>query len=393
MGDTPETEHNEFAGAPILGGNTDIGFQLGVAATLTRASPRYLPYRWKIDGLLSASIKDGPRGTEVVQQSHDIRIDVPRAVSGKVRIMPALFFERTVNAGYFGIGNAARTITHPDGSLGSRYQYVHREIRARVNFRTPLGGPLSVMYGLTLRNVSPSAYADSKLDIDSRRVDERGKPYILGLEALNHAIVSGGLVYDTRDNEITPHTGSFDQFALRLGAATPTRAGVYNGGASVVLRRYYPLGGPFVFAARGLVDAMVGGVAFYDLSQGGAFIPLDLPGGPQGVRGVPNGRYSGLLKFVANVELRVTHLRFRLFGDDFRVGNNIFVDTGRVFARYGPDERDGKGLGLKYGVGAGLFVVWGTAAVFRVEFAYSPDAVAANPNFPIGIYAADGQMF
>ena len=64
-----------------------------------------------------------------------------------------------------------------------------------------------------------------------------------------------------------------------------------------------------------------------------------------------------------------------------------------MFADYGPDPRDGKGLGLKYGVGAGVFVVWGTAAVFRVEFAYSPDAVSVNPNFPLGIYAADGQMF
>ncbi len=99
------------------------------------------------------------------------------------------------------------------------------------------------------------------------------------------------------------------------------------------------------------------------------------------------------MKAVANIELRVTHLRFRLFGDEFRVGNNIFVDSGRVFAEYKIDPRDGKGLGLKYGVGAGVFVVWGTAAVFRVEFAYSPDAVSVNPGFPIGIYAADGQMF
>ena len=42
---------------------------------------------------------------------------------------------------------------------------------------------------------------------------------------------------------------------------------------------------------------------------------------------------------------------------------------------------------------AGVFVVWGTAAVFRVEFAYSPDAVSVNPSFPIGVYAADSQMF
>jgi len=393
VGDKPQTEHNEFAGAPILGGNTDIGFQIGVAATFTRVSPRYVPYRWKIDGLISASVKDGPRGTEVVQQSHDMRLDIPRALHGKLRIMPGIFFERTVNAGYFGIGNATRTIANPDGSLGSRYQYVHREIRARVNLRQTLAGPFSLMYGLALRNVSPSTYAGSKLDLDSRRVDKDGDPYVRGLEALNIGILSGGLIYDTRDNEITPHRGSFDQYGLRVGGATPTRAGVYFGGANVILRRYVPLGGPFVLAGRIFVDAMAGEVPFYDLSQGGAFIPIDLPGGAQGVRGVPNGRYSGLVKAVANVEVRVTHVRFRLFGDDFRVGNNIFFDTGRVFTKYGPDPRDGKGLGLKYGVGVGFFVVWGTAAVFRVEFAYSPDAAAANPNFPIGIYAADGQMF
>lgn len=392
-GEKPETERNELAGAPILGGNTDIGFQIGLAATFTRVSPAYIPYRWKLDGLLSASVKDGPRGTEVVQQSHDIRLDIPRALGGRVRIMPGIFFERTVNAGYFGIGNAAPTIAKPDGSFGSRYQYTHREIRARVNLRTPLSGPLSVMYGIALRNVLPSTYDESKLELDARRANPDGSPYVRGLRGLNHVILSGGLIYDTRDNEITPHNGSFDQYALRVGGATPTSEGVYYGGLNVILRRYVPLGGPFVFAARGLVDAMAGQVAFYDLSQGGAFIPVDLPGGPQGVRGVPNGRYQGLVKVVANAELRATHLKFKLFGDDFRLGNNVFFDTGRVFARYGADDRDGKGLGLKYGVGGGVFVVWGTAAVFRVEVAYSPDAIAANPNFPIGIYAADGLMF
>jgi hypothetical protein len=394
IGEPPVTEHTERAGAPIIGGNTDIGFQIGLAATITRVSPNYSPFRWKIDGLLSMSTKDGPRGTEVVQQAHDLRIDIPRALYGKVRIMPALFFERTVNAGYFGIGNAAPTIANPDGSFGSRYQYIHREIRARVHLRAPLPWEgFSYMYGLTMRNVNPQTYAGSKLDLDSRRTDSDGGPYVRGIGSLNHAILSGGVLYDTRDNEETPWKGSFDQYALRLGGATPTRAGVYYGGLNVILRRYVPITRNLVFAARGLVDAMAGEVAFYDLSQGGAFIPIDLPGGAAGVRGVPNGRYQGLVKVVGNVELRLTHLRFRLFGDDFRIGNNIFFDTGRVFARYGPDKRDGTGLGLKYGVGVGFFVVWGTAAVFRVEFAYSPDAIAANPNFPIGVYAADGQMF
>ncbi len=396
-----EIEHSEVAGAPIVGGNTDIGFQMGLAGTLTRVAPFYRPYRWKIDGLISASVKGGPRGTEVVQQSHDIRIDVPRALSGRLRIMPAVFYERTVNAGYFGIGNAAPAVPNKDGIFGNRYQYVHQEVRARVNLRSQLDGPYSIMYGLTLRHVSPEAYPGSKLDLDSRLLErgadpltaKDGDPLIRGLNPLGHSVVSGGLIYDTRDNEITPNRGAFDQYAMRAGVALPFREDVRYLGVNWILRRYIPIWGPFVFAGRIFADAQFGNVAFYDLSQGGAFVPLEMPGGPQGIRGVPNGRYQGLAKLVGNVELRVTHWRFRLFGDEFRIGNNIFFDTGRVFASYSADSRDGKGLGLKYGVGGGLFVVWGAAAVFRIELAYSPDASTANPGFPFGIYAADGQMF
>ena len=132
-----------------------------------------------------------------------------------------------------------------------------------------------------------------------------------------------------------------------------------------MFRWYAKVGGPVTFAGRLIVDLMAGNVPFYDLSQGGAFIPIDLPGGAGGVRGVPNGRYQGLIKAVANVELRFTHLRFRLFGDDFRIGNNIFFDTGRVFSKFGPDPRDGTGLGLKYGVGAGA--LWWTWAAPHVQ--------------------------
>lgn len=150
----------------------------------------------------------------------------------------------------------------------------------------------------------------------------------------------------------------------------------------------------FVFAGRVFVDAMAGHVPFYDLSQGGAFDPNDMPGGAQGIRGVPNGRYAGLLKVVANAELRRIHGSFKLFGSRFQVGTTAFLDTGRVWNDYSFDDvRDGKGLGLKYGVGGGPFLVWDTAAVFRIDVAYSPDASAANPGFPVGIYVQGGLMF
>ena len=33
------------------------------------------------------------------------------------------------------------------------------------------------------------------------------------------------------------------------------------------------------------------------------------------------------------------------------------------------------------------------AAIFRIDAAYSPDAQAENPSFPVGLYVADGTMF
>lgn len=389
-----DREEDEFAGFPVIGGSTDIGVQFGGAATITRLGNGYRPYRWKLDALLSASVKGGPDGTEFVQQSHDIRLDVPYALNGKARIQPAVFFDKTINSGYFGLGNASQATTDANGEVGRRYQFRHQEFRARINVRSPITNTVSFAYGLQLRYLNPTAYPDSKLAIDAKTVTGDNKPLLYGLQPLDIGIFSFGLIYDTRDDEIFPSSGAYDLLGLRIAGATPTSSDVYWGGFNFLLRRYTRIGGPFVLAARVFGDFMAGHVPFYDLSQGGAFIAVDLPGGPQGIRGVPNGRYSGLVKIVGNVELRGWLLDFKIFGEKFKVGPDAFVDAGRIWLDYTfNDPRDGKGLGLKYGIGGGVHVLWGTAALFRVELAYSPDAAAANPGFPIGIYVADSVMF
>ena len=63
-----------------------------------------------------------------------------------------------------------------------------------------------------------------------------------------------------------------------------------------------------------------------------------------------------------------------------------------MWAGYGSHQNDGKGPGLKFGTGAGLYFQW-NETLFRVEFAYSPDARSANPSFPFGLYVDDRQMF
>lgn len=394
-------EHTEYAGFPLVAGSTDIGVQAGAAGSATRTGGPWRslpggipPYRWKLDLLGAASAKGGPNGLEIVQQNYDVGLDVPRALGGKAFVMPEIIYERTINSGYFGLGNQSVVVHDENGQVGRRYQFEQQELRARVNVRSPLGGPFAVMVGLQLRYVHPTAYANSKLAIDAASREPDGSPVIRGLEPLDIGVLNGGLIYDTRDNAIAPNRGAFDLVALRFAEATPTSSDVRWAGANVVVRRYARLGGPFVLATRVIGDFMVGNVPFYDLSQGGAFVPTDLPGGAQGIRGVPYGRYSGLIKLVGNVEVRSFFASFHLFGDRFRVGDVVFFDTGRIWTDYTfSDARDGKQIGLKFGAGGGLFLLWGTAAMFRVEVAYSPDASAANPGFPVGIYVADGLMF
>jgi hypothetical protein len=127
-------------------------------------------------------VKGGPRGTEIVQQSYDMRLDIPGGASGKARLQPGVFYDRTVNAGYFGLGNASKVVTDPQGQVGSRYQYTHQELRTRLNIRSPIGGPFSAQYGWQLRYVNPLAYAESRLAIDATTRLSDGRPLVRGLE-------------------------------------------------------------------------------------------------------------------------------------------------------------------------------------------------------------------
>lgn len=383
--DTVEPRRFELAGFPILGGSTDIGVQLGGVATLTRFYDDVKPYLWNVDLLLSASLKSEQGKLRVAQQSHLLRLDAPDLFSGRLRIDVFGSFQRTINAGYYGLGNATTATPAPgETEIGRRYHYLHQEGRVRAIARIHTGTPVDIAFGGTLRYVAPEVYAASKLADDA--------PLLLGLDPDAFASGAVGIMIDTRDTEFVTTRGIFYQ--LGFGATAGSGDARSYGNTSAVLSHYAPLGGPFVFANRVVASFELGNVPFYDLAQGGTFEPQYLLGSESGVRGVPQGRYAGLIKVITNTELRTVLPRFRLFGQRLRPGTTVFADAGRVWADYRFDpSRDGTKLRLKYGLGGGVFLQWGEAAIFRLEVAYSPDAVAENPGFPVGIYVSDGLMF
>lgn len=378
----------ELAGFPIVGGNSDIGLQFGGAVTYTRFYDGAYPYLWNIDLLLSASVKDDANGFRMVQQSHVLRLDAPDLLDGRLRLDTRGSFQRTINEGYYGVGDASTAVLPPGQTdPGRRFQYLQQEGRIRSIARVHNGTPFDLALGGNLRLETPDAYPGSKL------ADDIASGAIVGGQPTLLATLSAGTIVDTRDSEFITRRGIFYQ--IGVSGTVGTAEQVAYGEAAAVLSHYAPLGGPFIFASRFVGSFQFGRVPFYDLLQGGVFEPQYLFGGETGIRGVPNGRYAGRVKIVTNTEIRATPFpRFTLLGQRFLIGTTTFFDAGRVWEDYAVISRsDGAGLGLKYGVGGGLFLQWGEAAIFRVEAAYSPDAVAENPGFPIGIYVSDGLMF
>jgi outer membrane protein assembly factor BamA len=252
--------------------------------------------------------------------------------------------------------------------------------------------PLDVALGTNIRYEAPSAYDGTKLseDVSGPPVQASG---VLGSSSMLLASASAGVMIDTRDSEFVTTRGIFYQ--LGVGATWGSAEDVGYGEVAAVVAHYAPLFGPFIFASRVVASFQFGRVPFYDLAQGGVFEPQYLLGGETGVRGVPNGRYAGKVKTVTNTEIRALPFpRFTVLKQRIRIGLSAFVDAGRVWSDYTVvTSADGTSLNLKYGLGMGAFLQWGEAAIFRVEAAYSPDAVSENPGFPLGIYVSDGVMF
>jgi hypothetical protein len=386
----------ELAGFPIVGGNSDIGFQFGAAATYTRFYDTARPYLWNADLLLSASLKDDQNGFRMVQQSHVLRLDLPDLWSHRLRIDTRASFQRTINAGYYGLGNATTTDLPPgQTNTGRTFQYTQEEGRVRAIARLHTESLFDVALGMNLRYEAPETYDNSRLsqDLVARDPTQPSVPLLPGGSSMALAGIAAGFIIDTRDSEFITRSGFFYQAGVGATIGSTDETGY--GEAAIVLAHYAPLGGPFSFANRFVGSFQFGRVPFYDLQQGGVFEPQYLVGGENGVRGVPFGRYAGRAKIVTNNEIRATPFpHFHLLDQRLLIGMTAFFDAGRVWSDYAViSQADGNRLGLKFGIGGGLFLQWGEAAIFRMEAAYSPDAVSENPGFPLGLYVSDGLMF
>ncbi|HEX4601709.1 MAG TPA: BamA/TamA family outer membrane protein [Gemmatimonadales bacterium] len=224
--------------------------------------------------------------------------------------------------GYYGLGNATQYA--PDSVAGGR-PYFYKVSRARRAARATLErrafGPVRLLAGVTLAHTDfralpgPSVFAR---DLAAGTVDPSTVPF-------SDQVVRAGVVLDTRDHEVDPHTGVLAEllFASGTGYTRTTAA------ASVQVHPVKKL----ILAGR-LAAERMGGTPPLAAEQEmeSSERPFGAVGGYHSLRGYYDGRFVGPGKLLGGLEARYavvwapSVLELKLVA---------FYDAGRVF---GPGE-------------------------------------------------------
>jgi hypothetical protein len=387
------TPHSEFAGFPILSGNSDFGIRFGAVGSLARFGGGVKPYRWRATLAALAAVKPDEGLTLYAVRAI---VDVPGLYDGKLRLSPYVYAYRTTILPYFGIGNATSGTVPPvvAGDPNRYFQSIINEASVRLPARIHLDLPFDIMTLVVYRFDDPSTYPGSKLEQDTTPPAPGEKPVALGLRKLSLVTLGGGIIIDTRDNEFFPFRGHVHQIAAKFIEGIPFDADIRYGQVSTSFVWFFPLRENVVYATRALVDLQFGNVPYYDLMRGGPFRDTYLIGGSAGIRGIPVARYIGPIKVVANQEVRSMWWHPRILGQDFHFGAGAFFDFGRVWANYKFNgAEDGPFPGLRWGTGLAGYLAWGHAAIFRVDIAYSPSRAQLTNGFPVAYYFEDSLAF
>lgn len=357
----------ELGVVPGIALDSALGLGLANLVNLARFTPDYGPYAWRLTALAQVFLARNEAGKIAPTfQLYRAQYDAPR-FWGPLRLSADLSVSRLINSGYYGLGNASPDVN--PGQSAQYFEYDRITPSARAIARMPTSNDFEVFGGGTLAWNWVNPFPGSLLAL------ENDVSPVLGAQRHGQAEVLAGLLYEDRDNEISPSRGRFHEVSGRIGRLTKA-PGVY-GGFNLTLRQFVPLWGPrLVLAARVMADLLFGHVPLYELARFSGLQAGAGPAGPLAIRGPRAQRYHGKIKVLANIELRAQVLRFPLFGLPTTVGLVAFADTGRVWAEWKTrPDLDGTGLGLKYAVGGGFRYQWGSAFVVRGDLGWSPDGV------------------
>ncbi len=374
---------------PALAASTDLGVLLGAVGSLAWFDDVHYPYRARLEALVLVSIRRGSDGRVVSPyQEAYAQLVMPDLAAGRLRLTLRIGYQRYGTAPYFGLGNASPS---PDLALADTYyQYDRTTPNAIADVQLLIFAGLKLILGVRYQHNWITAYEPSKLTEDVATGDPVVRELLRGSGIYDSGVYGvgqsyTGLLYDHRDNEFVPRYGGLYEVSTRISPGPLFGTSFLYGAVLVHLRKYQSIYRDYVvLCGRLFTELLLGDPPFYELGQ----YESGSIGGANAIRGVPNLRYYGKAKLLASLEVRSMFASFRLFKQEFRLGAVLFFDSGRIWTDYRPlPALDGTGVGLKWGIGTGVRLLWGQTFMVRADLAWSPDSL------PIGFYFAAGQAF
>ncbi|MBK05824.1 MAG: hypothetical protein CL920_05390 [Deltaproteobacteria bacterium] len=380
---------------PAVNYSIDTGLGFGLLGTVVQFKEGYKPYQWRLVFLLYATVQFLQTGPIFPYHDDYIRLDLPGLAGGLLRLDSRVGFSLFSTSGYYGLGNnspykepwaALDPETQRDDYISAlRYQQYSRmfpylQSAARIKMYRDKKTIVETFVSLRFQYNIPEIYKDSKLEEDIQGNGLESSKYVQNTltGTQNHGVVTGtlGILWDTRDSEFVPMKGHFLEVSARVGQGLGLP--FTYGGVSTNLRFFFSIWKDYlVIATRLIGDVLFGDVPLYELPTFGGLFPGEGPGGGSSTRGVAWLRYYGKAKILGNLELRIKAIPFNIGSQRFNLGFIAFLDAGRVWGDYGyannniQKDIDGEGLGIKYGVGGGLRVQWGSTFVIRLDVAQS----------------------
>ena len=347
----------EIVALPVLNFSSDEGFGYGALLEVyDYGTGAVRPYRYTLQPTVLFTSKGRRDAT--------LFFDAPGLVRGW-RWDAFVGREQELAAPYYGIGNSATyDKAFAEGANPYWYRYGRERVRVMGNVQRRLGAtPLRLLVG--------AAYA--KVRTDATPFDSGATLFASDFpRAPRGELFSGraGLVMDTRDREIGPRTGWWNevlvQYAREWPATTFTRV-------TATARRYTPVTQRLTLASRVLAQQASGDVPVYDLATVQSSYKSDEGlGGAKMLRGIPKNRVMGKGVVLLNNELRWRATDFRLRGKSAFLGLSGFVDAGRVWSE--SIRLDQMASHLWIGYGGGVRLGLGESSVIAVDVGRSSNA-------------------
>lgn len=356
----PADRDLKWSALPNVSYDSDDKFGLGARAQFDVLRPGYAPYRASYVVHLFATTNG--------YHHHRFRFDlVGIGPHDNLRLTGHLAFRAWLNDGYWGIGNGTMRQAElesealpEDDPLQKYYRYRLVQPFSNLTLRDALGGPWVAYGSVQARYTSVHTYEGSLLEAEA--------PF--GMEGGPAVQLSGGVLYDTREPEVTPARGML----LELGARGVVGAhGQRFGGPFASARGYVTLAPHLTYAARWMTEYLAGEVPFYEMVHWGGFVPIPGFGGAETLRGIPFGRWRAPGKMVLDTELRMDVGTMRAAGEDLRWQLVPLADVGVVFGAGEDASAPPPANPLHPTAGLGVRAIWATTLVGRADIAVGED--------------------